>query len=211
MLWFWLGKVSIHARPCGRAMLQSAGLFLRLGCFNPRPPLRAGDAFAYRTGSNMATMQRLFQSTPALAGGRCAAYGGRKVSSEVSIHARPCGRAMEQKSWVIWPTCGFNPRPPLRAGDGNENRVRQARRGCFNPRPPLRAGDVGSGNRPPATECVSIHARPCGRAMDNDLGRGLAAYGFNPRPPLRAGDAFKSPLVDGPSVFQSTPALAGGR
>ena len=133
-----VSAVSIHARPCGRAMrirasngrirreFQStpalAGGRCRYGrihtkrtrCFNPRPPLRAGDAGWRR----VCRAGDWFQSTPALAGGRCAPSSPPCRAGEVSIHARPCGRAMGLPR-LAW------------------RRLRH----------------------------VSIHARPCGRAM----------------------------------------------
>ena len=59
---------------------------------------------------------------------------------------------------------------------------------CFNPRPPLLAGDPVMDGTPLSTP-----------------------LSFNPRPPLLAGD----PVVPGAKVwlmvFQSAPAIAGGR
>ena len=113
----------------------------RWRCFNPRPPLLAGDA---------------------LAGG---------VSHEhqpVSIHARHYWRAMRHGHRCHRHQSCFNPRPPLLAGDAcasmyscvsaalpvsiharhywramplyAEKRARSPKR--FNPRPPLLAGDA---------------------------------------------------------------------
>ena len=107
-------------------------------CFNPRPPLRAGDAnpselkdirqgvsiHARPCGRAMLSIITItnttpkFQSTPALAGGRCIVRLNKDRSQGVSIHARPCGRAMPgHNRWY----CNHDQ--------------------------------------------VSIHARPCGRAM----------------------------------------------
>ena len=110
------GVVSIRARHCWRAMpsaairraaipaFQSAPAIAggrcgwpmmaasRAPCFNPRPPLLAGDA-------RLAALQ-----------------AGDNVG--VSIRARHCWRAMPaRRAWPgRAPTC-FNPRPPLLAGD----------------------------------------------------------------------------------------------
>ncbi len=183
----------------------------RAGCFNPRPPLLAGDA----CGHGPQTGAVLFQSAPAIAGGRCT------QRALVAAVTRRC----------------FNPRPPLLAGDARHDdaglvlvvvsirarhcwramhahfargagdagvsiRARHcwramrawrfaaaSRRPSFNPRPPLLAGDAAS--RAPAAP---------------------AACCFNPRPPLLAGDAGPSVGVQRrPGAFQSAPAIAGGR
>ena len=130
--------VSIHARPGGRAMrhhlakpqpilmFQSTPapedgrclLLAMLGvisvCFNPRPPRRTGDA-------RYCEIQRIWR--------------------DVSIHARPGGRAMRVPSTFTTVTGGFNPRPPRRTGDA----------ACL-------LSQLAQAN-------VSIHARPGGRAM----------------------------------------------
>ncbi|MEN9356067.1 MAG: hypothetical protein RL695_238 [Pseudomonadota bacterium] len=109
---------------------------------------------------------RLFQSSPAIAGGRdrrCTRHGGI-------------------------PQC-FNPRPPLLAG---ATWVRMPSIYCsasFNPRPPLLAGATAS-----ATFALASSAR------------------FNPRPPLLAGATCDFMLSQYRSLlFQSSPAIAGGR
>ena len=81
--------------------------------FNPRPPLRAGDGETERLNR----MTKEFQSTPALAGGRWAADALERLTAVVSIHARPCGRAMCDNVLHLTSEVCFNPRPPLRAGD----------------------------------------------------------------------------------------------
>ena len=83
---------------------------------------------------------------------------------------------------------GFNPRPPLLAGDPGAARPWGCCCRCFNPRPPLLAGDpwrcAGQGHR---------HRR------------------FNPRPPLLAGDPSSTQAYSVTLTFQSAPAIAGGR
>ena len=110
-------------------------------------------------------------------------------------------------------TCGFNPRPPLLAGDASRGKRSPHLGLCFNPRPPLLAGDA------------RLHA---------GAGAGPGRR-FNPRPPLLAGDAIGRDqarsytrvsirarhcwramrLADDGSepgaMFQSAPAIAGGR
>ena len=157
--------------------------------------------------------RRLFQSAPAIAGGRCDTRGAG------------LDRCL-----------GFNPRPPLLAGDAplgsqvgiglmfqsapaiaggrclavmtNTNRTQS-----FNPRPPLLAGDAHTQGTRYELLQVSIRARHCWRAMRQvtkyvtrwrkfqsapaiaggrcapERGAAWADRCFNPRPPLLAGDA----------------------
>ena len=180
--------------------------------------------------------EKLFQSAPAIAGGRC---------------ARRARRSMR----LGW----FQSAPAIAGGRCPRGRRCRRTAPCFNPRPPLLAGDAGlQVERAQAPE-VSIRARHCWRAMpvvipSNDSlaafqsapaiagGRcpaagaaGAARHCFNPRPPLLAGDAAHHvPLASlfvvsirarhcwramprtgepaAPSrTFQSAPAIAGGR
>ena len=61
--------------------------------FNPRPPLLAGDALP----SSMDDIAPyMFQSAPAIAGGRCVDEGSSLTVRGVSIRARHCWRAMQR-------------------------------------------------------------------------------------------------------------------
>ena len=133
--------------------------------------------------------RRAFQSTPALAGGRCRGNSAKAIPAS-RFNPRPPLRAGDAPSpWLFLPCLeGFNPRPPLRAGDAGQLPAPRWHHRRFNPRPPLRAGDAVEAADPRGEGAVSIHARPCGRAMP---GRGASW-----------------PLT---KPFQSTPALAGGR
>ncbi len=202
-------------------------------CFNPRPPLLAGDPAtttvtlpaivvsirarhcwrAILRPLYLAAGAKEFQSAPAIAGGRsCLDYSFGLILKS------------------------FNPRPPLLAGDpagvdaaiasmdvsirarhcwrailvciGNCQRDRG-----FNPRPPLLAGDPLELLPPVDPPSVSIRARHCWRAIRGaNPPVGLCTTGFNPRPPLLAGDPLRlAPRVCRLSLFQSAPAIAGGR
>ena len=165
-------------------------------------------------GYDIFNNRNVFQSAPAIAGGRI---------STASVASRPgSGR--------------FNPRPPLLAGESTATTVTQSGPRCFNPRPPLLAGEsCGSPRRtggwrrfnprPPLLAGESCNP-PCCSA-----GRGC----FNPRPPLLAGESLIKPatmqeyhvsirarhcwranpaagVADGTiALFQSAPAIAGGR
>ena len=179
-------QVSIRARHCWRAM----------------PVARMADSAS-----------SMFQSAPAIAGGRCVVlcsltafltcFNPRPPLLAGDAHPRPAG---------LDRAYGFNPRPPLLAGDALRTRPMRWRWRCFNPRPPLLAGDA--------------------RTRRASHGR---THGFNPRPPLLAGDAVQLALAGlGVHVsirarhcwrampdcvvwatlflpFQSAPAIAGGR
>ncbi len=178
--------VSIRARHCWRAMpCGGCRCRHRCVCFNPRPPLLAGDAPHGPVGVNVGMK---FQSAPAIAGGRCCAAGSRAA-----------------------PSTSFNPRPPLLAGDApvithspHHHKVSIRARHCwramlvqhrvdfalgeFQSAPAIAGGrcvgDLGAVWRTP----VSIRARHCWRAM-------------RPAPGARTSTG----------QFQSAPAIAGGR
>ena len=109
---------------------------------------------------------------------------------------------------------GFNPRPPLLAGESRGangrdvavGRVSIHARHCWRANPPAAA---------PAFffHGVSIHARHCWRANPSDaLYQSAPLPGFNPRPPLLAGESWLCwHFLKRHGAFQSTPAIAGGR
>ena len=177
-------------------------------CFNPRPPLLAGDAVTCWS----AQPGRSFQSAPAIAGGRC------------------------RQQWVATPPLLPFQSAPAIAGGRCRTSCRSCQRyGCFNPRPPLLAGDAAlygksrlfgsvsirarhcwramheADDRAQDQSLVSIRARHCWRAMPVDYVTTEGGRGFNPRPPLLAGDAPLMALPMGCTMFQSAPAIAGGR
>ena len=203
-------------------------------CFNPRPPLLAGDALqVHLHGAHLVVSirarhcwramprpgkqpihRRAFQSAPAIAGGRCTAT-----------------------AWALVRLRRFNPRPPLLAGDagaprqrGQPEHVSIRARHCwramrqrpapltspcprFNPRPPLLAGDAMDALDRPHEITVSIRARHCWRAMP---ARGLVAQLRQLKVSIRARHCWRAmPSTYQPRVmlasFQSAPAIAGGR
>ena len=121
-------------RCAGRALQGDAQT-----CFNPRPPLLAGDAAAVSVASSTKSP---FQSAPAIAGGRCRGAGGLELAY-----------------------AGFNPRPPLLAGDAPLHRPAHARvQVSIRARHCWRAMHVGA-HHFAAILGVSIRARHCWRAM----------------------------------------------
>ena len=118
--------VSIHARPIGRAMRRIFGDVARMHCFNPRPTNRPGDAVR-----------------------------GRKKSRRraVSIHARPIGRAMPPVLTALddLGIVSIHARPIGRAMPGIDDRIGRAL-ARFNPRPTNRPGDAPpASTSPPAS------------------------------------------------------------
>ena len=177
--------------------------------FNPRPPLLAGDAPGSRARPARTAVSiharhcwramqwpmrsqswRLwFQSTPAIAGGRCQlrpAHGHRHL---VSIHARHCWRAMrfgvafDQIRQVV----SIHARHCWRAMQSRSTQTCPRHAVSIHARHCWRAMRVVSDDATIRTN-VSIHARHCWRAMH-----------------------WSHAKVLPPWVFQSTPAIAGGR
>ncbi len=157
--------------------------------FNPRPPLLAGDASdktnqTYHVSWFQSTpaiasgrclldvaargLAGLFQSTPAIASGRCP-LKAEPAPVPVQFQSTPAiasGRCAEKHCVIEFFVIKFQSTPAIASGRCRR-RPRSLHGGwCFNPRPPLLAGDACAG------PCQSGPC-PC----------------FNPRPPLLAGDA----------------------
>ena len=156
------------------------------GRFNPRPPSMAGD--------------------PALRGARSRRPGSFNPRPPSMAGDPPCAATPRQAAKR------FNPRPPSMAGDPQRQHRRGQERTGFNPRPPSMAGDPRFPRSGACASPVSIRARHRWRAI--------------PLPALQAGDdvgvsirarhrwrailkASTSKLK--PSMFQSAPAIDGGR
>ena len=181
-------------------------------------------------------LEIMFQSAPAIAGGRC----------RDTLLSQPVAETFQSAPAIAGGRCGgnglftaahfcFNPRPPLLAGDakfldrlgvvrGVSIRarhcwramriysVREAHANEFQSAPAIAGGRCRLyqiHNR--SIRSVSIRARHCWRAMPCKSWRAAQRYCFNPRPPLLAGDAACTPGAMAPILFQSAPAIAGGR
>ena len=227
------GQVSIRARHCWRAMRHTVTGGMPTDCFNPRPPLLAGDACS---AMRPRPWQRCFNPRPPLLAGDAVMIVDTRGAPLVSIRARHCWRAMpgdaprnlhggvfQSAPAIAGGRCepgrahcagraGFNPRPPLLAGDACLRRTGCAASSRFNPRPPLLAGDALQGKFLFRVVLVSIRARHCWRAMRHST--------FFPAPgdsvSIRARHCWRAmrirpgPLSRSPT-FQSAPAIAGGR
>jgi hypothetical protein len=174
--------VSIHARPCGRAMRMPPASAPLIPVFQSTPDLAAGRCGTDTLRSGSAS----FNPRPTLRPGDADQADTQSVTraTRVSIHARPCGRAMPRAQRVsIDDLRGcrslFQSTPDLAAG-----RCERQSRVSDQSNPRVRRSLLGVDRR----LSVSIHARPCGRAMHLDRAS---------RPP--------------PRQFQSTPDLAAGR
>ena len=178
--------------------------------FNPRPPLLAGDA----TRSRRQRRPQTFQSAPAIAGGRCSATDrwrtpGRTFQSAPAIAGGRCARPARQ--WAgPWP--GFNPRPPLLAGDaqargalGAAKEVSIRARHCWRAMP---------GQRPCAAFPARFQSAPAiagGRCMDQCDRATMEIVSIRARHCWRAMQVRLPGYVLVASQFQSAPAIAGGR
>ncbi len=133
------GLVSIRARHCWRAMPSpTPNTRSPSRCFNPRPPLLAGDD----AGMDKLNDLYKFQSAPAIAGGRCGSQAPGHGALRVSIRARHCWRAMLVLMVVTVLPMLFQSAPAIAGGrciDPHDGTVRYV---GFNPRPPLLAGDA---------------------------------------------------------------------
>ena len=234
LFWYEPREVSIHARHYWRAMQrvssQNGDLVDR---FNPRPPLLAGDAAlpgpagccqsvsiharhywrAMPIWPSPSTSSSLFQSTPAITGGRCVVLDvAAAVREVVSIHARHYWRAMPPRCWASRVArCCFNPRPPLLAGDADAafaqgflDNVSIHARHYWRAMPLVWALSV--------VAIVSIHARHYWRAMPQRGApvRQCVGVSIHARHYWRAMPLARLIAIATRS-FQSTPAITGGR
>ena len=184
-------SVSIHARHCWRAIQHQISGFTHAALFQSTPAI-AGGRSADLLGA--LDLEAVFQSTPAIAGGRSpkhtapacpcllfqstpAIAGGRSLDRAhtmaikiVSIHARHCWRAIRSQalkplSWRV-----FQSTPAIAGGRSSRLRVNRFCLKGFNPRPPLLAGDPITGHAVDEGDAVSIHARHCWRAIRQSCG-----------------------------------------
>ena len=161
VVWYWL--VSIRARHYWRAMPWARARSGLLMLFQSAPAITGGRC---STSMCRASASRSFNPRPPLLAGDAVIVSGSHIRLDVSIRARHYWRAMRgHASW-----CGSATRVSIRA--------RHYWRAML---PMIRT-------RTNAT-AVSIRARHYWRAMHADSGDGAEGCSFNPRPPLLAGDA----------------------
>ena len=177
-------------------------------CFNPHPPLLAGETSVCR---NPDQHSDCFNPHPPLLAGETRLQALDRAQAVVSIHTRHYWRVKRflpvqvvrtqsfnphppllagETTPRLWPGCsrvGFNPHPPLLAGETPCRGPPRRPRRCFNPHPPLLAGETFTGVACTVPVQVSIHTRHYWRVKP----RGASA----PKSRTR---------------FQSTPAITGG-
>ena len=180
-------------------------------CFNPRPPLLAGDAVHQFWDERRRVVSIRARHCWRAMLVRVAEGAG---ATPVSIRARHCWRAMPRRRphrharpavsirarhcWRAMPAAAvrwvgraqFQSAPAIAGGRCLRPPPRTASGRRFNPRPPLLAGDALARLVVLRSCGVSIRARHCWRAMRPPVvQRGRRSTCFNPRPPLLAGDA----------------------
>jgi len=169
---------------------SEAGLEIRPGkperLFQSTPPV-AGERSNTRESPRCSTSR--FNPRPPLPGSEARIEVGFTAFDAVSIHAPRCRGAKPARcSLAALSSARFNPRPPL---PGSEARVALGWRALasrFNPRPPLPGSEAGRQFEMSGLADVSIHAPRCRGAKPETTPR-------------------RSRL----SLFQSTPPVAGER
>ena len=131
------------------------------GCFNPRPPLLAGETGSV---SEVLVPNVGFNPRPPLLAGETCAHGDHVAQSSVSIHARHYWRARRDSCpcRAVSTRVSIHARHYWRARPGQIPGRRQP--ASFNPRPPLLAGETLILKWVFSCASVSIHARHYWRA-----------------------------------------------
>ena len=154
-----------------------------------------------------------FQSAPAN-------YSGRINLAEADIPAlegfnpRPPITAGESSKWCRTASDlrGFNPRPPITAGESQSNAHSRPGCQCFNPRPPITAGESPALRREIELGAVSIRARQLQRANQDHAARRGATMKFQFAPANYSGRIDgRRPWRGLQQGFQSAPANYSGR
>ncbi len=229
-----IGRVSIHARHCWRANRQGGQCPRGPELFQSTPAIAGGRIDAHGLRPAIAVE---FQSTPAIAGGRIhlptlfrwtpelfqstpAIAGGRilvvipSAASSFLFQSTPAIAGGRIEVIPVDPDIigVFQSTPAIAGGRiGPAICSRLGWRG-FNPRPPLLAGESRSVGKNLCIFAVSIHARHCWRANHDFAGQiSLPVYvSIHARHCWRANRrGGRCPRA--PGWFQSTPAIAGGR
>ena len=201
--------------------------------FNPRPPLLAGESFVVARSDNKVVVsirarhcwranlgcvvqpipKPLFQSAPAIAGGRILKQSPAQSSELVSIRARHCWRANPVRDAAAWRrlTVSIRARHCWRANRGMPRRPRMARE--FQSAPAIAGGRINiNPGVSAASQAVSIRARHCWRANPPApaVTSGSLPVSIRARHCWRANLTVAKSAV-GYLMFQSAPAIAGGR
>ena len=130
--------------------------------FNPRPPLLAGDPTPLMSHLGRTLS---FNPRPPLLAGDPGLIGGSRFHAYVSIRARHCWRAIPGALTVPGVLVLFQSAPAIAGGRSNRTAAGTLDDVGFNPRPPLLAGDPSPARQTCAPWGVSIRARHCWRAI----------------------------------------------
>ena len=179
-------------------------------CFNPRPPLLAGEPS--QQGARFSGYASFNPRPPLLAGEpiRLSLNHGRFRC----FNPRPPLLAGEPAITPGSAACviGFQSTPAITGGRADEQGVDGSAGRCFNPRPPLLAGEPITASKPLVQFGVSIHARHYWRASParSTPARTMGIVSIHARHYWRASRHAAAPGCRGQG-FQSTPAITGGR
>ena len=202
--------VSIHARHYWRARHRRETHHADHKRFNPRPPLLAGETSCRQGIANAGSW---FQSTPAITGGRdsSAVPSITRLASFQSTPAITGGRDSLER-WIEQWRNEFQSTPAITGGRDSSSPCLPDVLSCFNPRPQLLAGETANGFDRAARDAVSIHARHYWRArpLQHDLvdyAPGVSIHARHYWRARRLGERAQPSTC----VFQSTPAITGGR
>ena len=178
-------RVSILARPEGRALrMCSRHLHPSFG-FQSSPGPKAGR---YQRRKSEVAGKSGFNPRPARRPGATRKHRARGAGRDVSILARPEGRALPKVLEVEVMVTLFQSSPGPKAGRYRRGWCSSRNWSCFNPRPARRPG-----------------------ATSLQHGDHVLLRGFNPRPARRPGATATRRKLSGPNVFQSSPGPKAGR
>ena len=133
-------------------------------CFNPRPPITAGESSQdWRAGGDGHVSIRARQLRRA--NRRCGTLRCARRSRFQSAPANYGGRILVGSGPADPLVTGFNPRPPITAGESAVSARPLPALWRFNPRPPITAGESGGATLIASSPIgVSIRARQLRRA-----------------------------------------------
>ena len=203
------GFVSIHARHYWRAMLAGSQTAYRVAVFQSTPAITGGRC---NTASSTSTQPKRFQSTPAITGGRCrqleykANWYGR-----VSIHARHYWRAMPVSSSRATPFRWFQSTPAITGGRCYSSTFSGCSHAWFQSTPAITGGRCQIDALVGQVRRVSIHARHYWRAMLLGIPVCLTAVWFQSTPAITGGRCLLAAQQCGEhSSFNPRPPLLAG-
>ena len=203
-------RVSIRARHCWRANPARPCHPGRHACFNPRPPLLAGESWL---GVGLAGIRKRFNPRPPLLAGESVAHG--QHAHYVPFQSAPAiaGGRIDNRQRGHAHHAPFQSAPAIAGGRISAEGRPLRSRSEFQSAPAIAGGRIQRRAGLNARLGVSIRARHCWRANRRTrLHQSTHGRRFNPRPPLLAGESGRRAIGRcRHQRFQSAPAIAGGR